>query len=212
MLRLSSAVMSNGSSVCRLAVPQLLERNPAKILRRCQKIVKRMTVPQQLKAGAPRTPRLLCISPLMPSPGLVPVPGLCRITKGGRNDRWMHPQDALAQEMAKAGLPVPSTGEGWGRAMSALKAVWASKFNERAYLSMKKAGLPFMDVRMAVLVMQVVPADYAFVIHTVNPATNDAEEVYCELVKGMGETLVGGRCPGKAMAFRCRSRACEMFE
>jgi hypothetical protein len=40
-----------------------------------------------------------------------------------------------------------------------------------------------MDLRMAVLVMRVVPAQYAFVIHTVNPATRDEDEIYCELVK-----------------------------
>lgn len=36
---------------------------------------------------------------------------------------------------------------------------------------MRKVGLNFMDLRMAVLVQRVVPADYAFVIHTVNPST-----------------------------------------
>ena len=69
-------------------------------------------------------------------------------------------------------------------------------------LFLPQAGLPFMDLRMAVLVMRVVPAQYAFVIHTMNPATRDETEVYCELVKGLGETLVSGQFPGKSMAFR----------
>ena len=68
---------------------------------------------------------------------------------------------------------------------------------------MLQAGLPFMDLRMAVLVMRVVPAKYAFVIHTMNPSTRDTNEVYCELVTGLGETLVSGQFPGKSMAFRC---------
>jgi len=51
------------------------------------------------------------------------------------------------------------------------QGVWASKYNERALLSMRKVGLDFRDLRMAVLVQRVVPAAYAFVIHTHNPST-----------------------------------------
>lgn len=46
-------------------------------------------------------------------------------------------------------------------------------YNERAMLSMRKVGIDFRDIRMAVLVQRIVPAAYAFVIHTVNP-TNGA--------------------------------------
>lgn len=34
---------------------------------------------------------------------------------------------------------------------------------------------------MAVLVQEVVNADYAFVIHTVNPSTEDSSEIYAEV-------------------------------
>lgn len=44
---------------------------------------------------------------------------------------------------------------------------------------------------MAVLVQKVVEADFAFVIHTKDPVTNDANVVYAEVVSGLGETLVG---------------------
>jgi alpha-glucan, water dikinase len=44
---------------------------------------------------------------------------------------------------------------------------------------------------MAVLVQKIIPADYAFVIHTKNPSTNDENELFGEMVIGMGETLVG---------------------
>jgi phosphoenolpyruvate synthase/pyruvate phosphate dikinase len=42
-----------------------------------------------------------------------------------------------------------------------------------------QVGLNFDDVRMAVLVQRVVPARYAFVIHTRNPSNNDETEVRC---------------------------------
>ncbi len=75
-------------------------------------------------------------------------------------------------------------------AEAALKGVWASKYNDRAYYSMRKVGLNFDDVRMAVLVQQVVPAHYAFVIHTKNPSNNDETEVFCEMVRGLGASRV----------------------
>ena len=60
---------------------------------------------------------------------------------------------------------------------TAMQGVWASKYNERALLSMRKVGLDFRDLRMAVLVQRVVPAAYAFVIHTHNPSTGSPDEV-----------------------------------
>ena len=55
---------------------------------------------------------------------------------------------------------------------------------------------------MAVLIQEVVPADYAFVIHTVNPSTGNADELFAEVVLGLGETLVGNY-PGRALSFVC---------
>lgn len=86
------------------------------------------------------------------------------------------------------GIPPPETEERWALALEALRGVWASKYNDRAYYSLRKAGLDFDSVRMAVLVQRVVPAQYAFVIHTRNPSNNDEREVFCELVKGLGES------------------------
>ena len=78
---------------------------------------------------------------------------------------------------------------------------------------------------MAVLVQEVINADYAFVIHTTNPSSGDSSEIYAEVnrstmcepmnlsistdfsfffwfqvVKGLGETLVGAY-PGRSLSF-----------
>ncbi len=44
-------------------------------------------------------------------------------------------------------------------------------------------------------------AQYAFVIHTVNPSTGNEEEVYAELVAGLGEAIVSGMVPGASLSF-----------
>eukprot|EP00929_Paragymnodinium_shiwhaense_P023633 TRINITY_DN14759_c0_g2_i3.p1 TRINITY_DN14759_c0_g2~~TRINITY_DN14759_c0_g2_i3.p1 ORF type:complete len:171 (-),score=44.08 TRINITY_DN14759_c0_g2_i3:180-692(-) len=56
---------------------------------------------------------------------------------------------------------------------------------------------------MAVLVQEMLPAKYAFVLHTKNPFTNDSDEVYGEVVPGHGETLVGN-FPGRALSFKSK--------
>ncbi len=76
-------------------------------------------------------------------------------------------------------------------AFKAIKSVWASKYNERVFIATSKVGIKMEDIRMAVLCQKIIPAEYAYVIHTKNPSTNDPNEVFAEVVNGMGETLVG---------------------
>ncbi|KAM0844458.1 hypothetical protein ACQ4PT_057025 [Festuca glaucescens] len=110
----------------------------------------------------------------------------------------------LKEKMQGSGMPWPGDeGEQrWEQAWTAIKKVWASKWNERAYLSTRKVKLDHSNLSMAVLVQQVVSADYAFVIHTTNPSSGERSEIYAEVVKGLGETLVGAY-PGRAMSFVC---------
>ena len=82
----------------------------------------------------------------------------------------------------------------------AVKQVWASKWTERAYLSRRAGGVVEGDLSMAVLLMDLVPAEYAFVLHTTNPITGDANEVFGEVVVGLGEALVGND-PGRPLSF-----------
>jgi alpha-glucan,water dikinase len=107
--------------------------------------------------------------------------------------------EAVVAAWDRTGLsPVP-----WPHAWKGMVRVWASKWNERAYLSRRARGIPHDSLFMAVLIQQVVPADYAFVIHTVNPLTRSREELYAEVVLGLGETLVGNY-PGRALGFVAR--------
>ncbi|GKC97651.1 alpha-glucan water dikinase, chloroplastic, partial [Tanacetum coccineum] len=78
--------------------------------------------------------------------------------------------------------------------------VWASNWNERAYFSTREVRLDHDLLCMAVLVQEIINADYAFVIHTTNPSSGDSLEIYAEVVKGLGETLVGAY-PGRALSF-----------
>ncbi len=76
-------------------------------------------------------------------------------------------------------------------AFKAIKGVWASKFNERVFIATSKVGITMNEIRMAVLCQKIIPAEYAYVIHTKNPSNNDSNEVFAEVCNGMGEALVG---------------------
>jgi alpha-glucan,water dikinase len=54
--------------------------------------------------------------------------------------------------------------------------------------------------------LQIVPAEYAFVLHTANLVTGERGELFvvCKSSVGMGEALVGNH-PGRALSFRSAS-------
>ncbi|XP_068639129.1 alpha-glucan water dikinase, chloroplastic-like [Aristolochia californica] len=111
----------------------------------------------------------------------------------------------LKDKMSSSGMPWPGDEgqERWEQAWNAIKKVWASKWNERAYSSTRRVKLDHDYLCMAVLVQEIISADYAFVIHTTNPSSGDSSEIYAEVVKGLGETLVGAY-PGRALSFACK--------
>lgn len=52
-----------------------------------------------------------------------------------------------------------------------MKAVWASKWNGRAFTALAAAGAAPAQLQMAVLAQGVLPAAYAWVAHTRHPVT-----------------------------------------
>ncbi|KAE8698964.1 Alpha-glucan water dikinase [Hibiscus syriacus] len=90
----------------------------------------------------------------------------------------------LKTKMQSSGMTWPGDeGEQrWEQAWTAIKKVWASKWNERAYFSTRKVKLDH---------------DYLY------GCPGDLSEIYTEAVKGLGETLVGAY-PGRALSFVCK--------
>ena len=76
----------------------------------------------------------------------------------------------------------------WEGSWAAIKRVWASKWNERAVLSLRRAGLSHSALQMAVLCQAVVPAQYAFVSHTTNPMTGEACYLMCAALNCVVDT------------------------
>lgn len=82
-----------------------------------------------------------------------------------------------------------------------IKKVWSSLWNERAFFDREENGIEHRDVGMAVLVQQMVPAEYSFVVHTRDPGDIGSDWIAIDIVQGLGETLVSGDYPGTAHSF-----------
>ena len=100
------------------------------------------------------------------------------------------------EEFAGAGLYHSVAGVPPDKVAGAIRQVWASLWTQRAALSRRDAGIPQRQAHMAVLIQELVPADYSFVLHTVHPITHDVQEVYAEIVVGLGETLASAAARG----------------
>lgn len=106
--------------------------------------------------------------------------------------------EEITRELSSALSKVNAKLSGdWTRA---LKGVWASKWTDRAVSSRKQMNVPDDILFLAVLVQPIVPAAYAFVIHTKSPlpGAKDGEQLV-ELCVGLGESLVSNS-PGRALS------------
>ena len=93
-------------------------------------------------------------------------------------------------------------------AWEGIKKVWASKYNERAFLATHKIGITLKDIHMAVLCQKLIPSEYSFVIHTKNPTNGNEDEVYVEAARGLGEALVA-TFAGTAFSFIYNKSKCD---
>jgi len=69
---------------------------------------------------------------------------------------------------------------------------------------------PPIDLSIHPSTHQVIPADYAFVLHTADPITGDAGTLFGEVVSGMGEALVGNH-PGRWALLRFVASGMEVW-
>ncbi len=106
-------------------------------------------------------------------------------------------ESSVIGAMRHNGMALPKN---WEDAWTCIRKVWASKWNLRACLSRMAHDIPHHELLMSVLIQEVVAAPYSFVIHTVNPLSGSPDEIYAEVVLGLGEALVGNY-PGKALSF-----------
>ena len=76
--------------------------------------------------------------------------------------------------------------------LSAIRRCYLSCFSERIMEYRQNNGLVGSDIAVAVVVQEMVDPDHAGVLFTVNPNTNNPDEMLVSVVQGLGEQLVSG--------------------
>jgi len=77
--------------------------------------------------------------------------------------------------------------------IESVKKVWQSAFSERAIIYLKTKEIPIRQMKMAVIVQEMIPAEISGVMFTVNVANNNANEMLINAAWGFGDALVSGK-------------------
>jgi pyruvate,water dikinase len=77
--------------------------------------------------------------------------------------------------------------------VESVKKVWQSVFSERAIVYLKTKLTPLKQVKMAVVVQEMVPADVSGVMFTANVVNNSTEEMLINSTWGLGDCIVAGK-------------------
>lgn len=77
--------------------------------------------------------------------------------------------------------------------LAAVAKCWASLWTGRAVAYRSRLGIGPAQVRIAVVVQVMVPADWAGVLFSANPVSGSREEMVVDVARGLGEAVVSGR-------------------
>ena len=81
--------------------------------------------------------------------------------------------------------------KGEKRLITSVKVVWASLFLTKNMEAKEKHGISH-DEKIAIVVQQMVDADKSALCYSLNPNTEDADEIYIKAVLGLGEAFTIG--------------------
>src|SRR3989338_3477447 len=76
--------------------------------------------------------------------------------------------------------------------VKAVRACWASLFTARAIYYRQKNNFDHTKVYIAVVVQKMVNSTTSGIMFTVNPVTNNTDEIVVEVIYGLGEAIVSG--------------------
>ena len=83
-----------------------------------------------------------------------------------------------------------------------VRRCWVSLFSERAVTYRRRNGFDDRNVRMAVVVQEMVAAEVAGVLFTADPVTSNRQLATVEATRGLGEALVSGLVSGDVYRVR----------
>ncbi|MGY5872636.1 MAG: PEP/pyruvate-binding domain-containing protein [Candidatus Thorarchaeota archaeon] len=76
--------------------------------------------------------------------------------------------------------------------VESVRKVWQSAFSDRALIYLKTKNIPLTQVKMAVIIQEMIPAKISGVMFTANVVTNNTEEILINSTWELGDLLVSG--------------------
>ena len=77
--------------------------------------------------------------------------------------------------------------------LESVKKVWQSAYSERAVIYLKTKDIPLKQVKMGVVVQEMIPVDISGVMFTANVVNSSTEEMLINATWGLGDSLVSGK-------------------
>jgi pyruvate,water dikinase len=77
--------------------------------------------------------------------------------------------------------------------IDSVKQVWQSAYSERAVIYLKTKKVPIKQVKMAVIIQEMMAADVSGVMFTANVVNNNTDEMLINATWGFGDSLVSGK-------------------
>lgn len=103
---------------------------------------------------------------------------------------------ATAEDTAEASFAGQQDTYLWVQGLEAVQRqvvrCWASLFTERAIGYRERFNVPVEDLAMGVVVQEMIPADVAGVMMTIDPVSGDRSTIYVAAAYGLGEGVVKG--------------------
>ncbi len=77
--------------------------------------------------------------------------------------------------------------------LDAIKSTWLSIFSPRSLLYLQGKGIPLRQVRMGVIIQEMVLGDVSGVMFTANASSGDIAQLVIDATWGLGESIVAGK-------------------
>lgn len=157
-----------------------------------------------LSLGMPNTPPLVVV-PASYFEGRISNPSL-QSELAAELAHWLKPDrlyavrsSAIDEDSAAAsfaGIHDSFLNVGKNDALEKIEQVFRSAFSKRAMDYRRANDLDVQNIRMAVVIQEMVPAERSGVAFTINPVTDNPDETVICVTKGLGEHLVDGTVSG----------------
>ena len=158
------------------------------VAKQIQQLIESTPVPEEIKEAIEGAYETICIPERTKDARHLVKPPECFVAVRSSATAEDRPEASFAGQQATFLNVRGSAG-----VVDAVRKCWASLFTARAIYYRTKNKFPHEKVLIAVVVQRMVQSEKSGVAFSINPATNNPNEIVIEAAFGLGEAVVSGR-------------------